>query len=174
MPAAVHGPDSAQQTILSDGYMPQPSLSLAAYRARLGQVVGQSEWVHIEQPMINTFAALTGDNQYIHIDPERARQTPLGGTVAHGFLTLAIIGGLGPKTIPPIEGTKIGFNYGFDRIRFVTPVPSGSWIRAAFAARNVEQRSAGKIMLAFDVTVEIEGEAKPALVAQWLTLMVKD
>ena len=164
----------ATQTILSDGYMPRPPLSLSNYRAVIGHEIGRSDWVLIDQPMINAFAALTGDNQYIHIDPIRARESPLGGTVAHGFLTLAIIGGLGPKVIPPIEGTKIGYNYGFNSIRLVAPVPSGSRIRAVFVAKGVEQRAPGQVTLTFGVTVEIEGRSKPALVAEWLTLMVSE
>jgi acyl dehydratase len=161
-----------EQTILSDGYMPHLPLSLAEYRAANGREIGRSEWVLIDQRMIDAFAALTGDNQYIHIDPARARQSPLGGTVAHGFLTLAVVGGLGPKNIPPIEGTKIGYNYGFNRVRLVTPVASGSRIRAVFVARGAEERAPGQVMLTLDVTVEIENGTKPALVAEWLTLMV--
>ncbi len=164
--------ESAEQTILSDGYMPQPPLSLPAYRAALGSEVGRSDWVLIDQARIDAFAALTGDNQYIHIDPVRAAQTPLRGTVAHGFLTLAIIGGLGPKIIPPIDGTKIGYNYGFNSIRLVAPVPSGSRIRATFVARGADERAPGQVLLTFGVTVEIEGQPKPALVAEWLIVMV--
>jgi len=164
--------EDAEQTLLNDGYMPQPPLSLAAYRAVLGSEVGRSDWVRIDQALIDAFARLTGDNQYIHIDPVRAARSPLGGTVAHGFLTLAIIGGLGPKIIPPIEGTKIGYNYGFNKIRLVAPVPSGSRIRATFVARAADERAPGQVMLTFGVTVEIEGDPKPALVAEWLILMV--
>ena len=163
-----------EQTILSDGYMPQPPLSIAAYRAAAGSEIGRSDWIRVDQAMIDAFAGLTGDNQYIHVDPVRARDSPLGSTVAHGFLTLAIIGGLGPKTIPPIEGTRIGFNYGFNSIRFVAPVPSGARIRAIFTARGADVRGPGQVMLTFGVTVEIEGQTKPALVAEWLTLMISD
>src|SRR5437868_6098925 len=109
----------AESTILSDGYMPRPPLSLGAYREAVGGEIGRSDWITVDQPMIDAFASLTGDNQYIHVDPVRARRTSLGGTVAHGFLTLALVGGLGPKTIRPIEGTTIGYNYGFNSIRFV-------------------------------------------------------
>jgi acyl dehydratase len=116
---------SAKQTILSDGYMPQPPLSLAAYRAALGREIGRSDWIRVDQAMIDAFAKLTGDNQYIHIDPGRARESALGGTVAHGFLTLALIGGVGPKIIPPIEGATIGYNYGFNKVRLISSVPSG-------------------------------------------------
>ena len=162
------------QTILSDGYMPRPPRSLVDYQATIGSEIGRSDWVLIDQPMIDAFAALTGDNQYIHIDPARARQSPLGGTVAHGFLTLAIIGGLGQKIIPPIQGTTIGYNYGFNGVRLISPVPSGSRIRAIFVAKGAEQRAPRQVMLTFAVTVEIEGRSKPALVAEWLTLMVSD
>ena len=89
-------------------------------------------------------------------------------------MTLAIVGGLGPKVIPPIEGTRIGYNYGFNSIRLVAPVPSGARIRASFVARAAEQRGPGQVMLTFGVTVEIEGRPKPALVAEWLTLMVSE
>lgn len=164
----------APQSILSDGYMPRPPLSLPDYRAAIGSEIGRSDWVVIDQPMIDGFAALTGDNQYIHIDPVRARETPLGGTVAHGFLTLAIIGGLAPKIISPIEGTRIGYNYGFNRVRLMTPVPSGSRIRAVFVVKGAEQRAPGQVTLTFGVTVEIEGRSKPALVAEWLTLMAAE
>jgi acyl dehydratase len=165
---------SARPTILSDGYMPRPPLPLAAYREAVGREVGRSDWIAIDQAMIDAFAALTGDNQYIHVDPSRARLTSLGGTVAHGFLTLALIGGLGPKTIPPIVGTTIGYNYGFNAIRFVSPVPSGARIRAIFTGRAVTERPPGQILLAFDVKVEIEDKPRPALVAEWLTLMVSE
>jgi acyl dehydratase len=165
---------NASQTILSDGYMPRPPLSLPEYRAAIGSEIGRSDWIAIDQPMIDGFAALTGDNQYIHIDPVRAGKTPLGGTVAHGFLTLAIIGGLAPKVIPPIEGTGIGYNYGFNRVRLMAPVPSGSRIRAVFVMKGAEQRAPGRVTLTFAVTVEIEGRSKPALVAEWLTLMASE
>lgn len=161
-------------TILSDGYMPRPPLTLAAYREAVGREVGRSDWIVVDQAMIDEFAKLTGDNQYIHVDPARARLTSLGGTVAHGFLTLALIGGVGPKTIPPIEGTTIGYNYGFNTIRFVAPVPSGARLRAIFKPKGVTERAAGQVLLAFDVTVEIEGKPRPALAAEWLTLMVSD
>lgn len=164
--------DRVPLTILRDGYMPRPPLSVAAYQEAVGHEVGRSDWIVVDQAMIDAFSSLTGDNQYIHVDPERARRTPLGGTVAHGFLTLSLIGGVGPKTIPPIEGTTIGYNYGFNAIRFVAPVPSGSRIRAIFKAKSVVERAPGQILLSFDVTVEIEGRPRPALVSEWLTLMV--
>lgn len=164
----------AQPTILNDGYMPRPPLSLVDYREAAAREVGRSDWIDIGQAMIDAFAKLTGDNQYIHVDPARARLTSLGGTVAHGFLTLALIGGVGPKTIPPIEGTTIAYNYGFNAIRFITPVPSGARIRAIFTCGELTERSPGRVLLAFDVTVEIEHKPRPALVAEWLTLMVSE
>jgi acyl dehydratase len=115
-----------QMTITNDGYMPKPALSVSAYRTKIGREVGCSDWIRIDQAMIDAFASLTGDNQFIHIDPDRARKSALGGTVAHGFLTLAIIGGQGPKQMPPVEGAEIGLNYGFNKIRLIHHLPGSS------------------------------------------------
>jgi acyl dehydratase len=157
-------------TILNDGYMPLPPLSLPAYRELVGKEVGRSDWIRIDQAMIDAFAALTGDDQFIHIDPERAAMTPFGTTIAHGFLTLAIIGGLGPKIVPPIEGAREGLNFGLEHVRFVTPVPSGARIRALFTLNGIEERAPGQIAKRLGVVVELENSEKPALVAEWLTV----
>ncbi len=157
-------------SILNDGYMPQPPLSLADYQRRIGEEIGRSDWILVDQKMIDAFAALTGDNQFIHIDRERARDTPFGTTIAHGFLILAIVGGLGPKVVPPVAGARIALNYGFNHIRIVSPVPSGSRIRAVFKANGIEERAPGQIAKRIGVVVEVEGHDKPALVAEWVVV----
>jgi acyl dehydratase len=156
--------------LLNDGYMPLPALSLSAYRELVGEEVGRSDWICVDQAMIDAFAALTGDDQFVHIDPERSAKTPFGTTIAHGFLTLAIIGGLEPKTIPPIEGTREGLNFGLEHVRFVTPVPSGARVRALFTLNGIEERTPGQITKRLGVVVELENQEKPALVAEWLTV----
>jgi acyl dehydratase len=121
--------------------------------------------------MIDQFADATDDHQFIHCDPERAaRETPFGGAIAHGFLTLSLLSAMAYETIPPIEGGGIGVNQGFDSIRFVTPVKAGSRIRARFLLVDVKVRPSGWIQVTHDVTIEIEKIVKPALAARWLTL----
>ena len=140
--------------------------------ADLAQTIGQtyrSDWLLVDQPMIDRFADATGDHQFIHIDPVRAAATPFGGTVAHGFLLLSLLVTLNDSASrPPIAGLKMGINYGFDRVRFVHPVRSGSRIRAAFALASVEEKHPGQYQQQTDVTVEIEGIDKPALTAAWI------
>jgi acyl dehydratase len=164
--------DGTEQTLLADGYMPRPPLTIAEYEAAIGQSLAKSDWIRIDQAMIDAFSALTRDDQYIHTDPARAATTELGGTIAQGFLTLAFVGGLGPKTIHPIAGTRIGYNYGLDRVRFLAPVPAGARVRIVVSVLDVDRRDAAQVRLKFGVTVELEGSARPALVAEWLTLMV--
>jgi acyl dehydratase len=165
---------AVKRSIVNDGYMPKQPLSAEEYRLRIGTEIGISDWVLIDQAMIDAFAKLTGDNQFVHIDPVRAREVGLGGTIAHGFLTLAVIGGLGPKQIAPLKGSVIGFNYGFDKVRLLMPVPSGSYIRARFVVTAVEQRRTDQVRLTHDVTVEIKGVQRIALAAEWIVLMVLD
>jgi len=140
--------------------------------ADLAQQVGQtlhSEWLLVDQPMIDAFAAATGDHQFIHIDPVRAAATPFGGTIAHGFLTLSLLTQLNETTPrPPIAGLKMGINYGFERVRFVHPVRAGSRIRGAFTLASVEEKRPGQYQQQTDVAVEIEGIDKPALTAVWI------
>jgi len=145
-------------------------LSLAAYRAHIGREFGVSGWHVIDQAMINAFADLTGDHQFIHVDPIAAAETPLGGTVAHGFLTLSLLSRLAEEVIPRLEGAVISLNYGFDKVRFLTPVRSGSRVRGRFGLREVRDRNPGEILLVFDAVVEIEGQDKPAVAAEWLGL----
>ncbi|MHC9235784.1 MaoC family dehydratase [Pseudooceanicola sp. 502str34] len=137
-------------------------------RGLVGQEVGTSRWFTIDQKRIDRFADVTEDHQYIHIDPERARDTPFGTTIAHGFLTLSMLSAMVIDGGPELEGVTMGVNYGFDRVRFVSPVPSGARVRGVFVLKAVEDKSPTEIQTIYTVTVEIEGQAKPALVADWL------
>jgi acyl dehydratase len=137
--------------------------------AELNEKVGQtfvSDWIAVDQDRINAFAEVTEDRQYIHVDPERAASSPFGGTVAHGFLTLSLLSPLFHSALPKPEGA-IDINYGFDRVRFVHPVPSGGRVRAQFLLTSVVKRSERQWLVVYDVSVEIEGVPKPALAATW-------
>ncbi len=138
----------------------------------IGKELGVSDWFAIDQQRVNDFADVTLDHQFIHVDPERARATPFKGTIAHGFLTLSLLVHLCLPFIPEPSHRELVVNYGFDKIRFVAPVRTGKRIRARGVLGAVEERKPGQILLRVDVTVEIEGEDKPALVAEWLSLHV--
>ena len=136
----------------------------------VGQEVGVSDWVALDQTRIDAFAAITLDPYFIHTDPARAKSdTPFGGTIAHGFLTLSMLSVMAYDCLPDIEGRTMGMNYGFEKIRFISPVPSGSKIRGRFTISDV-QRKPGQAVVRYAVTVEIEGKDKPALAAEWLTI----
>lgn len=138
-----------------------------------GTVVGTSGWREVTQSMIDKFADATDDHQWIHCDPERAKKdTPFGSTIAHGFLTLSMLSTLAYEALPELEGAKMGINYGFDSIRFKTPVRSGAKIRAIFKLMDADIRPSGRILSTYEVTLEIEGSTQPALTANWLTLAV--
>jgi len=129
-----------------------------------GQEVGVSEWLTVTQEMIDRFADVTGDHQWIHVDRERAkRETPFGSTIAHGFLTVSLLPQLSQQTITVQGDFKMRINYGFNRLRFVSPVRAGSKIRARFTAQSVMDNE-----VTWLVTVEVEGQEKPAVVAEWL------
>lgn len=141
----------------------------------VGQEVGVSDWFEVDQDRINKFAEATGDFQYIHIDPERAAQTPFGTTIAHGFLTLSLMSmlsadGGGIK----LENSVMGINYGLDKVRFINPVKVGSKIRARFELVSAQEKKPKQYLLKHNVTIEIEGEDKPALIAEWLGMTVID
>ncbi len=141
----------------------------------LHQKVGQtfvSHWFVVDQDRIDAFAKVTEDEQFIHVDPEQASLTPFGGTVAHGFLTLSLLSPMAYSALPSIKGRTMGINYGFDRVRFLHPVRSGSRVRAHFVLAAVIRRSEREWQLTYDVTIEIEGVHKPALAATWLTMQV--
>ncbi len=146
--------------------------SVDAWSARQGTLIGTSSWIEIPQPMIDAFAAATRDHQFIHVDPEAAAQTPFGGTIAHGFLTLSLLSVMAFEVLPEIEGSVMGVNYGFDKLRFLAPVKSGARVRGAFTLTGVTRKSPTELLNHLAVVVEIEGGGKPALAADWLTLTV--
>ena len=130
-----------------------------------------SDWVEVTQTMIDTFADATGDHQFIHVDPERAKMTPFGGTIAHGFLTLSLMPLLASKVpdAPQIEGARMGVNYGGNKVRFLTPVRSGSRVRGRFKLLSFDEKRAGQWQQTTEYTVEIEGADKPAMIAEWIS-----
>jgi len=139
----------------------------------VGKEVGLTDWIEVDQERINQFADATGDHQYIHLDAERAAQTPFGTTIAHGFLTLSLLSmlsGMGGGL--KLENTVMGINYGLDKVRFLNPVKSGAKIRARFVLASAEEKKPGNYLLKHNVTVEIDGEDKPALIAEWLGMTV--
>jgi acyl dehydratase len=131
-----------------------------------------SDWVEVTQTMIDTFAEATGDHQFIHVDPARAAQTPFGGTIAHGFLSLSLMPMLAARTdTPAIEGVKMGVNYGGNKVRFMQPVRSGKRVRGRFKLLKFTERKPGVWEQVQEYTLEIEGEEKPALIAEWIALV---
>ena len=149
------------------------TLTLKEFSQYVGREIGTSEWVLVSQEQIDRFADATGDHQFIHIDPVRAaKETPFGGTIAHGFLTLSLLSKLAMDAVPGVEGRAMGINYGFERVRFLSPVRAGSRIRGCFVLASATARTAHELQMRFNVTVEIENEEKPALAAEWLTLSI--
>ena len=148
--------------------------AFALYQAAEGKESATGDWMTIDQDMVNQFADVTHDHQFIHVDPERAKQTPFGGPIAHGFLTLSMLTHLTASAVPEsrdkarFDGMVMGVNYGFDKVRFVSPVPVGSRVRAQTLLSKVELKG-NAIQTTQTVTVEVEGSEKPALVAEWLT-----
>lgn len=136
----------------------------------VGKETGVSDWVTIDQERINVFADVTEDHQFIHIDPEAAKATPFGTTIAHGFLSLSMLSKLAAGSVVVLEGVKMGVNYGFDKVRFSAPVKSGKRIRGRFTLMSADQKVPGQWAFKYAVKVEIEGEDKPALVAEWLSM----
>jgi acyl dehydratase len=149
-----------------------PLASLDEIRGRIGTEVGVSSWITIDQARIDAFADVTEEWQFIHVDAEAAARTPFGGTIAHGFLTLSMISKMGGEVMLVPDGTKVVINYGLDHVRFLAPVRSGSLVRGRFTLDSVEEKAPGQWLLRHTLTVEIEGEDKPALSAAWLSLMV--
>ena len=136
---------------------------------RIGETVGTSDWITIDQAMIDKFADATHDHQFIHVNPEMASHTPLGGTVAHGFLTLSLLSHFHATTIDASAmGVKMALNYGSDRVRFLTPVRAGKRVRAHFKLLAIAEKRPGQWQQTLECTIEIEGEDKPALVAEWI------
>lgn len=139
-------------------------------KGRIGQEVGVSQWFDIPQAAIDAFADLTHDHQFIHIDVEKAKATPFGGTIAHGFLTVSLLSAMAYDALPDIAGRTMGVNYGFDRLRMMSPVKAGARIRGRFVLKALDSKSPQQHQLTHAVTVEIEGAEKPALAADWVTL----
>jgi len=141
-------------------------------RSLIGGELGVSEWIRIEQARVNAFADTTEDHQFIHVDPERAAATPFGGTIAHGFLTLSLL----PRMMEDIGGgmadAVMGLNYGFDKIRFLAPVKVNSRVRTRAKLLDVQEKVPNQFLVKQEITVEIENESKPALIAEWLTMVM--
>ena len=150
-----------------------PLASIEEIRARVGQEVGVSGWMVVDQARIDSFAVATEDRQFIHVDPDAAAQTHFGETIAHGFLSLSLLSFMGAEAMLLPEGTKMAVNYGLDRVRFLAPVRSGRRVRGRFVLESAEEKAPGQLLMRHTVTVEIEGEDKPALTAVWLTLLFR-
>ncbi len=148
-----------------------PLASIDEIRAKVGTEIGVSGWLPIDQAAIDAFADVTQDHQFIHTDPEAAATTPFGGTVAHGFLTLSLLSRMAADAMLTPPGVKMGVNYGFERVRFIAPVRSGSRVRGRFILAEVEEKRDGQWRFVHQVTVEIEGEEKPALTADWIGMI---
>jgi acyl dehydratase len=142
--------------------------SIQYIQSYIGREVGVSSWVLVDQDMINRFAEVTNDHQFIHVDPDLAKRTPFGGTVAHGLLTLSLLPAMAYEVMPKPEGTKMAANYGYNKVRFVAPVRSGKRIRAHFKLLDYSEPKPNRWQQITEVTVEIEGEEKPALTAEWI------
>ena len=148
-----------------------PIASLDEIRARIGSEIAVSTWLTVDQQRIDAFAEATEDRQFIHTDSAAAAQTPFGGTIAHGFLTLSLLSRMGAEAMLIPDGLKMAVNYGLDRVRFLAPVKSGKRVRGRFILDSVEEKAPGQVLMRHTVTVEIEGEEKPALTAIWLGLI---
>ncbi len=148
-----------------------PVASIDEIRARVGSEVGVSDWLLVDQRAIDAFAEITQDHQFIHVDPEAAARTPFGGTIAHGFLTLSLLSRMAADAMLRPETVRMGVNYGFEKVRFIAPVRSGKRVRGRFRLDRFEERNPGQWQFVHEVTVEIEGEDKPALIADWIGMI---
>jgi acyl dehydratase len=148
-----------------------PVATIDEIKARIGEEVGVSDWLLIDQASIDTFAEVTDDHQFIHVDPEAAAKTPFGGTVAHGFLTLSLLSRMAADAMVRPEQVRMGVNYGFEKVRFLAPVRAGKRVRGRFRLDRFEEKRPGQWQFMHQVTVEIEGEEKPALIAEWIGLI---
>lgn len=138
----------------------------------IGQALNPSEWLLIDQPRINLFADATDDHQYIHTDPKRAATTELGGTIAHGLLSLSLLPALVGDVLIVPEGMTMGINYGFNNVRFLTPVRPCEFVRAVATVNDVVEKSPGRFLVTLNLSLEIQGQSKPAMVCEWLNLFV--
>ena len=149
-----------------------PLAPLDDIRARIGGEVGVSSWLTVDQARIHAFAEATEDRQFIHTDPEAAAATPFGGTIAHGFLTLSLLSRMAAEAMLIPDSIKMAVNYGLEEVRFLAPVRSGKRVRGRFTLDSVDEKGPGRVLMRHRVSVEIEGEDKPALTALWLGLMI--
>ena len=150
----------------------KPPIPLDQYQAMVGREIGVSSWHLVDQKRIDVYADVIEDHQFIHVDPARAKaETAFGTTIAHGFLTMSLMSIMSYEVMPVISGTTMGVNYGFDKLRFISPVRSGSRVRGRFTLAEAKLRKPKELQSRTNVTVEIEGEEKPALVAEWIGLI---
>jgi len=146
-----------------------PLASLEEIQSKVGTEIGVSDWILVDQDRIDRFADVTEDRQFIHVDPVRAAaETPFGGTVAHGFLSLSLLSRMGMDAFLEPPGVKMGVNYGFERVRFMSPVKAGKRVRGRFKLASATERRPGQWRFVHEVTVEIDGEDKPALTVEWI------
>lgn len=143
-------------------------MKLEDFKAMEGQEVGVSKWFEITQERIDQFADATEDWQFIHTDPAAAAKTPFGGTIAHGFLTLSLLSAMVYDALPSVDGVAMGVNYGMNKMRFISPVPVGAKVRGRFVLASCDTSKPGEFTTITNVTVEIEGAEKPALIAEWI------
>jgi acyl dehydratase len=147
-------------------------ISSSALLKKVGQSLGVSSWIDLNQRQIDEFAKLTGDEQFIHVDPVAASSGPFGGTIAHGFLVLSLLSVMAFEALPDIEGSTAKINYGFDKVRFLSPVRFDASVRGQFTLKSLVERQPGQWLMTVDVVVEAKGEPKPALIAEWMTLTI--
>jgi len=150
-----------------------PVMTLAQFRTMVGKHLGTSPWLEVTQEMINLFAEATGDDQFIHLDPDRARLTPFKGTVAQGFLSLSLM----PRLFDMADasrpsGVEVSVNYGGNRVRFLSPVRSNSRVRGRFTLLALEEKQPGQFQMTIEYVLELENADKPALIAEWITLLI--
>ncbi len=148
-----------------------PVASLDKIHGAIGSSIGVSDWIEVTQDRIDTFADTTEDRQFIHVDPAAAAQTPFGGTIAHGFLSLSLLSRMAADVMQVPDTCVMAVNYGLDRVRFIAPVRAGKRVRGHFTLAAIDNKAPGQLLFHHDVTVEIEGEPKPALTARWLGLI---
>jgi acyl dehydratase len=145
--------------------------SIEEIQSRVGSEIGISDWILVDQGRIDAFADVTEDPQFIHVDPKAAAATPFGGTIAHGFLALSLLSRMAGDAMLRPDGVKMGVNYGFDKVRFLAPVRSGSRVRGRFRLDRFDEKRPGQYQFTHTVTVEVEGEDKPALIAEWIGML---
>ena len=148
-----------------------PVATIEEIQERVGSEIGVSDWILVNQARIDAFADVTEDHQFIHVDQQRAAKTPFRGTVAHGFLTLSLLSRMADGVMLHPESMRMAVNYGFDRVRFMGPVKSGKRVRGRFKMLSAAEKRSSQWQISYEVTVEIEGEEKPALIADWIGYM---